>query len=259
MHINTKHKPLMKNTLFLCSLTTMLIFGCGKPDTKSSNNSLPAKAETKRQYDNTSFGVYKGVIIGSSGYIVFRINNGDNVIKGYLSIDDKKDTLSTTQTLVAGQRIVDLKFAGSFSSMTLNADNDGQGAQISNIKIEGHPGNVAGIVVHENSTRQVFCYEGKLSGSQMGTFNCTKIGAGRGDSTEGFVDVSFAAKFTLDTLYVGYGYLYHNEINANFYTFPDFRDVKFSVQGKFDNNNFNGTWDFSEVYGKGTFHCVRTY
>lgn len=233
----------------------MLIFGCKKPDA-NENATFPNKAETKAQYDNTSFGVYKGVIIGSSGYIVFKINNGDNIIKGYLTIDDKKDTLSTTQTLVAGQPIVDLKFAGRFSSLTLNADRDGNGAEITNIKIDGHPGNVMGIVVHENSTQQVFCYEGKLSGSQSGTFNCTRIGIRRGDSTE---TVNFAVKFSLDTLYLGTGYLYREKMSAQLYNPATWIDNHFMIEGKMDNYNFQGTWDFSEVYGKGTFNCVRTY
>jgi hypothetical protein len=258
LKIIKKNKTLMKNTLFLPVLAVLLIFGCGKPNPNSTQSAFPSKAETKPQYDQTSFGVYKGVIIGSSGFILFRINNGDNIVKGYLTIDDKKDTLSTTQTLVAGKPIVDLKFTGKFSSMVLNAEADGNSAEVTDIKIEGHPGNVAGIVVHENSTQQVFCYEGKFSGNQTGTFNCTKIGAGRGDSTEGFVSLYFAAKFALDTLYTGGGYLYHNEVEARIYNPSNWRS-EFYIQGKFNNDNFTGTWDFSEVYGKGTFSCVRTY
>lgn len=62
--------PLMKNTILFLLFSTILIFSCSKLDDKTSNQ-FPTNAETKPQCDNTSFGVYKGVIIGSSGYIVF--------------------------------------------------------------------------------------------------------------------------------------------------------------------------------------------
>ena len=247
----------MKNILLLLLFSTVLFFSCGKQDDKPSSQ-LPAKAETKPQFDNTSFGVYKGVIIGSSGFIIFRINNGDNLVRGYLTIDGKKDTLSTTQNLIAGQRLVDVKFTGRFSSMTLNADNDGGGAEINDIKIDGHPGNVACIIIHENSSQQVFCYEGSLiGGSQSGTFNFIKMEPAVGDTSDGLLMA--IAKFSSDTLYMGYTFPVKNQINFNLYNFPSPRDTKFFIEGKSDNNNLNGTWDFSEVYGRGTFSCERTY
>lgn len=240
----------MKKTLVLCTLASMLIFSCTKPTT-NENTSLPAKAETKPQYDNTSFGVYKGVIVGSTGSIVFRINNGDNVVKGYLSIDNKKDTLSTTQTLVAGQPIVNVKFTGRISSMTLNADADGRNSEISNIKIDGHT-KVAGVIFHEQSTKQVFCYEGKLTGNLSGTINFTRIAADSKDSAY----VSAIAKFSNnDTLFVSRGGFANNITTCISYSGA----TPFIFTGKMESGNLNGTWfDFTQK-NKGSFSCVRTY
>ncbi len=241
----------MRNAL-LCSLATLLIFGCGKPDTKLSNNNLSAEAETKPQYDNTSFGVYKGVIIGSSGYIVFRINNGDNVVKGYLTIDDKKDILSTTETLVAGQPIKNVRFTGNFSSMTLNANADGNSAWLSDIKIDGHPDDVAAIIFHENSNQQVSSYEGKISGDLSGTINFNRIA--NNDTTFSIM------KFKNNPfVYYGYGYRWPVSNDTIQFNFFDENPGYYEFKGILKNDQINGTWK-NEVNGKnGSFSSVRTY
>ena len=80
----------MRNKFLLICALVFSIYSCGKSKTET-NSSFATKAETKPQFDKSSFGVYKGVIVGSSGYIVFKINNGDNVVKGFLKIDGKED------------------------------------------------------------------------------------------------------------------------------------------------------------------------
>lgn len=239
----------MKNIILLLFFPTVLIFSCSKTDNKPSNQ-LPDKAETKPSFDNTSFGVYKGVIIGSSGYIVFRINNGDNVAKGDLTIDGRKDILSTTQTITAGQPIVNVKFTGSFSSMTLNASADGNNARITDIKIDGHPGDVTGIVFHENSAQQVFSYEGKISGSLSGTINLNRITGN---------DTTFSImKFTNNpTVYYGHSYnISTDSIGFNFY---DIGAPYYKFQGKWGSDSFNGSWSDENNTNKGTFSSTRTY
>lgn len=239
----------MKNTIFLLLFSTFLNFNCSKSDDNPSNQ-FPTTAETKPQYDNTSFGVYKGVIIGSSGYIVFRINNGDNVATGNLTIDGRKDILSTTQTITAGQPIVNLKFTGNFSSMTLNANSDGSNPRITDIKIDGHPDDVASIIFHENSTQQVFSYEGKISGTFSGTINLNKITGN--DSTFSIM------KFDNNPIvYYGYGFpiskdsveLFFNAGAAPYYHF----------KGKWESDILNGSWSDENSINKGTFNSVRTY
>src|SRR6185312_5029597 len=103
------------------------------------------------------------------------------VLKGYLTIDHTKDTLSTTQTLVAGQAINNVNFTGRISSMTLSVNADGSNATLSNISIVGH-NNVTIFIIHKNSTKQVLCYEGTYSGNLSGTFNCARVGVNDGDT-----------------------------------------------------------------------------
>jgi hypothetical protein len=238
--------PLSGIVLFIIPLVIAL-FACSKSDTASTqppNTGLATASETKAQYNNTSFGVYKGVVIGSTGTIVFKINNGDNIVKGYLVIDNTKDTLSTTQTLVAGQAINNVRFVGRISSMALSVNADGSNASLSNIIITGH-NNVAIFIIHENSTKQVFCYEGTYSGNLSGTLNCTRVGENNGDTAYVLAKVN-------DSLVVqGFGQVNNNSINIRL-------AAPFAIQGSFSGNNFNGTWSWTNI-GTGTFACNRTF
>ena len=235
-----------KLLVLLIAAFAIALFACQKShnSTTTTATGLASTPETKAQYNNTSFGVYKGVIIGSTGTIVFKINNGDNVVKGYLSIDNTKDTLSTTQTLVAGQAINNVRFTGRISSMTLSVNADGSNASLSNISITGH-NNVTIFIIHENSTKQVLCYEGTYSGNLSGTLNCTRVGINNGDTAYVLAKVN-------DTLFVqGFGQVNNNSINISL-------TIPFAIQGSFSGNNFNGTWSWTNI-GTGIFACNRTF
>ena len=242
-----------KKMISLLVICATLFLTCKKSghdsDTNDGNGALPQSAETKPQYDNTSFGVYKGVVIGSSGFIFFRIHNDDNIARAYLNIDDQWDTLSTTSTIIEGQPLINVVFTGRFSSMTLNADVHGNFANVTAIQIAGHS-NPTVFIIHENSTKQIFCYEGTFSGNSSGIFNCARAGENNGDS------VYVLAKITGDTtLSNGFGHQINSGISVNLY-----RDlaVTFVAQGSFSGDDFNGTWTWASV-GSGTFTCKRTY
>lgn len=256
----------MKGTVLSLILLLFILFACKKTDEPANNddNGLSVTAETKPQYNNTNFGVYKGVIIGSSGLIVFKINNGDNVVKGYLSIDNQKDTLTTTATIALGQPISNVLFTGKISSMKVSASADGSNAMLSNIQINGH-NNVTGYIIHENSNNQVLCYEGTFNGTSTGIINATRLA--NADSTY-FLSKVYQVKdvngnlvnINDTTLYLGYGWNYPDSTKGYLWGWSS--QPNFTISGKFKNlsNNtstFNGTWTGS--YGSGNFTCSRTY
>ncbi len=254
----------MKTLFYLSILSTLLFFACKKSAEQTVDKhppGVPTSAETKSQFDNTSFGVYKGVVVGSSGIIVLKINNGDNTVIGYLTIDNQKDTLTTTQSLVAGQPITNLFFSGRLSSFRLSANADGSNAQISNLTITGHP-NATAIVVHENSNRQVLLYEGIFTGEISGRINFVKAGTEvRSEPVE------FVAKVSTDSYYIkGIGHPEQDTGSRN-HTHAIF-DQGGNPRG------FTGymTFNLSEVTGPfnsyvhselrsytGTVNCKRTY
>lgn len=248
----------MKRLILPIVAIAIYLIACKKSGSDTpQNNGLPTTAETKPQFNNTSFGVYKGVIIGSSGTIIFRINNGDNIVKGYLAIDNQKDTLSTTATLVAGQPILNVLFAGRISSMRVSANADGSNAMLSNIQINGH-NNVTGFIIHENSNKQVLCYEGAFTGGASGIINATRVGLNNNDTT--FI-LSKVQNVNDTTLYRGFGGTVNDTARVNLYLpgggSPQFQIVGMYNTGNFNPNTFNGTW--TGGYGNGQFTSHRTY
>jgi hypothetical protein len=248
----------MKRLILTLAVTAICFCACKKSNSDNpQNNGLPTAAETKPQFNNTSFGVYKGVIIGSSGTIIFRINNGDNIVKGYLTIDSQKDTLSTTATLVAGQPISNVLFVGRISSMRISANANGSNAMLSNIQINGH-NNVTGFIIHENSNKQVLCYEGTFTGGASGVINATRVGLNNNDTT--FI-LSKVQSVNDTTLYRGFGGTVNDTARVNLYLpgggSPQFQITGMYNTGNFNPNTFNGTW--SGAYGNGQFTSQRTY
>lgn len=144
------------------------------------NTPLPAlnladSAETIAELDSTSLGVYKGVLAGGMGRVKIYINNGDNQVKAYLAIDSLSDSLSCPQTFLPGNAITNATFTGRISSFNLSADYEGNNAVISNILVNNYP-QVVGVIAHERSNRQVYCYEAPFTGSQSGHFNFIRYG-----------------------------------------------------------------------------------
>lgn len=249
----------MKKAVLPLLLLVSILFACKKSgsDNNGKNTGLSTSPETKPQYDNTSFGVYKGIIVGSSGWIVFKINNGDNVVKGYLTIDDQNDTLTTTATITLGQPLSNVLFTGRISSMRVSANADGSNASLSNIQINGH-NNVTGFIIHENSTKQILCYEGTFTGSESGIINVTRVGLTGGDTTY------FLAKVQSKndtTLYRGWGWsaTITDSVRGKLYM-PGWTVQFKEIIGLFNDNTntFNGTWK-SDWYGNGKFTTHRTY
>ena len=241
-----------KLTALLIIAFVNILFACHKSGTTPvpPGNGSSTTLGTKAQYNNSSAGVYKGIVIGSTGTITFTINNGDNVVKGFLNIDNQKDTLSTTTTIISGQPLINVVFTGRLSSMTLNANADGSHANLTAIHITGHS-NPTIFIIHENSTKQVYCYEGTFSGNSAGILNCARVGQNNGDTAY------VLTRITGDTsLSNGFGQVTNNSTAINLY-----RDlaVTFAIQGSFSGNNFSGTWSWAAVGGNGTFACTRTY
>ncbi len=248
----------MKRMVFVLGVI-LFVISCSKTDNSFyvSPENFPTAAETKSAYNNTSFGVYKGVVIGSSGTIVIRVNNGDNIINAVLNIDKETDTLTATQTLTAGQPIVNLPLTGRISSMKLSANADGSNATLTDIRINGHS-SVAGLIVHENSDLQVQCFEGKFSGSLSGVMNLVKMGGSNNSQP-----LYLLEKFDTDTVfYRGTGVLDTDTLSTTHYFYDNGNPYRtFSGRGKFSNDIFTGNWSSWSPSGisSGTFACKRTW
>ena len=163
-------------SFFLLGLAIVLQSSC----TKEATAPLPDLAfadtsETKPWLDNTNFGVYKGVLTGTSGRIKLYFNNGDDVMKAYLWLDSLSDSLICTQPQVIGQPVIAAFFQGRISSFTFTTDEDGRNASLDNFIVQNRI-NVFGVIAHESTTQQVYCYESRFSGTTTGNFNFIRYG-----------------------------------------------------------------------------------
>lgn len=126
--------------------------------------------------DNSSKGIYKGVVIGSSGTIKFDIaNTSSNSITAVLVIDGVTVNLTTTYTWSSGG-ISTAPFKGTLNgqevTVNFSVGANGTGATILSSTIPGHP-NAIFSLAKETSTALARCYEGTYttSNNESGTFN----------------------------------------------------------------------------------------
>lgn len=132
------------------------------PDAVAANNS-------------SSKGIYKGVIIGSTGTIVFDIANNGSAITAVMVIDGITVNLTSAVTWVAGQAYT-APFTGMLngSPVTINfsVGLSGSTPTVTSSNIPGHP-NASLNIIKETSSNLVECFEGSYSTTlpETGVFN----------------------------------------------------------------------------------------
>lgn len=123
--------------------------------------------------DNSSKGIYKGIVIGSSGTIKFNIANNGTDIDAVMVIDGITVNLTSSVTWQSGQPYL-APFSGSLNgqnvSITFSVDVSGANPTITSVNIPGHP-NAVIEVFKETSNSQVVCFEGTFSGTDAGNLN----------------------------------------------------------------------------------------
>jgi len=182
-------KVFLAGAVLGATLLTSYFMSCSK---KSSSTPAPTYScascnttpEAVAANDGSSKGIYKGVIVGSSGTIKFDIMNHDSTIKAYLVIDGVHDTL-TASVSWSGTGSYVSPFTGTFNgqpiSITLSIDASGGNPVVTAMNIPGHPGAQLSLS-KETSTDLIKCYEGvarKNGSTDTTTFNIilsTKLG-----------------------------------------------------------------------------------
>ena len=166
--------PIMKKIIFISCLFCMatLFSNCKKdetPDDKYKCATCKTTPDALAVNDGSSKGVYKGVVIGSSGTIEINILNGGTTITAVLVIDGTTINLTSTTTWVAGQQYT-APFTGTFNGSTVtvefSVDASGEEPEIIASNIPGHP-NASFVVVKESSKNLVESFEGTFRGSNQ--------------------------------------------------------------------------------------------
>ncbi len=171
---------MMRHLLAVC-LMAITLFSCKK----SSDDNPPYKCatctttpEAQAAHDASSKGIYKGVLIGSSGTISFNIANNGNTITAVMVIDGTTVNLTSNVTWVAGTAYI-APFTGSMGGQTVtinfSVDQTGLNPMVTSSSIPGHP-NAIFTIVKESSTSLVEAFQGTYTkpssgGTETGTFN----------------------------------------------------------------------------------------
>lgn len=149
--------------LFLLGATTL---SCSSDD---SGPALATTPDAKAQYDDSSFGVYKGVFVGSTGTVFIDVyNNG--TATATLTIDGSSKTYTATEKVAEDFPIMGLTFTNGSNSFDFNVDGDGSNPSVTNISITGHA-DARMAILKEHSNALCKCYQGTYSGDDSGIFN----------------------------------------------------------------------------------------
>ncbi|WP_113664310.1 hypothetical protein [Pedobacter nanyangensis] len=130
---------------------------------KDETNGLITKPEAKAAENNKSGGVYKGVLVGSTGYVKIILQGGQKSVT--VTMNGATKTLAEVSFLPAswssGQAITEAKFSKDNWTVVFAVDADGGNPQIT-VDIPGHS-NIVATIVKETSATQVMSFEGKIT------------------------------------------------------------------------------------------------
>jgi hypothetical protein len=156
----------MKKLFFIFFLSAI----CSSCSSDSSSaTELASLPDAKNQYDDSSFGIYKGVFVGSTGTVVINIYN-DGEATATLTINGSSSTYTATENITEDLSIEGLTFTKGNNYFDFNVSGDGSDPLISNIYIYGHP-DAKIAVSKEFSYSLVRCFVGTYSGENSGIFN----------------------------------------------------------------------------------------
>ena len=179
---NQSNQITMKKILYtLCAVLTISVIAicCKKNDDSTADNYTCTTCKTTPDAlaanDASNKGVYKGVVIGSTGTIKFDLSNSGTTITAIMVIDGTTVNLTANVSVVAGQTYV-APFTGTLNgqpvSITFQVSSIGQNPEVTTSSIPGHA-NSSFIIIKETSASLLECFEGSYSNTkpETGTFN----------------------------------------------------------------------------------------
>jgi len=179
-----KMKTFKKNLVYLllpALLTGMSVvfFSCSKDDTKTTTPAYVCASchdtpDALAVYDANVRGIYKGIVVGSTGSISIDIQNGSSTITATMVLDGTSIALTSMVGTVDGQSYV-APFTGTYNgspiSITFSVGLGGTAPTVVTSDIPGHP-NAAFQIYKETSTSLIEAFQGTYSKpGQSGVFN----------------------------------------------------------------------------------------
>ncbi len=150
---------------------------CSKDESNDSNyvcETCATSPEALAVNDNSAKGIYKGIVVGSTGTISINIQNGSNTITATMVLDGVSVALTSNVSVVDGETLI-APFTGTFNgspvSITFQVGSGGEQPTMVSSDIPGHPNTVFELF-KESSTSLIEAFVGTYSvGGDTGTFN----------------------------------------------------------------------------------------
>lgn len=176
--MKTAKKNLKNLTLPILLLTVGIFFNsCSKDDSSSTKYECATCVNTPDALavnDHSVKGIYKGIVVGSTGSLSINIQNGSNTITGVMVLDGTTINLTSQVSYVEGQAYV-APFTGMYNgtpvTLTFSVGLSGANPTMISSDIPGHP-NTVFTIYKESSTSLIEAFEGTYSKTgETGTFN----------------------------------------------------------------------------------------
>ena len=172
-------KTLKKSiALLLFSALYFLATSCSKDDAKSPSyvcSTCSTSPDALAVNDASIKGVYKGIVVGSTGTISINIQNGSNTITATMVLDGVSIALTSNVAVVDGETYVS-PFTGNFNgspiSITFQVGLGGVQPTVLTSDIPGHT-NAVFELYKETSSSLIEAFEGSVTSSEgsIKTFN----------------------------------------------------------------------------------------
>ena len=148
-------------------LGLFILHSCSNCD-PSTNEKLRNESIAKTAYNNSNFGIYKGILVGSSGIAMININN-NGTTNALLTIDGVRLEFRAIEQVTEHQS-TPIRFTNNDNSFDFMVGKNGENPTIFNCNFKNYP-QVKIQVAKEQSSSPIKCYQGRYTGDDAGIFN----------------------------------------------------------------------------------------
>lgn len=234
----------MRRKIIYGILILIMLFsiGCSKKG-DSIENEEDIFPVPQAQYDNSNFGVYRGVLVGSKGVVTVNLNNNNKII-AIVKMDGQGMELHSSQTIQQNMPVT-LNFSNSAMSFTFSCDATGANPTVSNIVFSGHPNSKIVLMKSlSNMWVDIFdcTYKENISGGESGVFMLVMLQSVKGLGSESSFQNVFDITGTQSGGHVSCtATLSGGATNISGVVSSDVS----SISGSFSNSHGTGTWQGS--------------
>lgn len=248
----------MKQVFFSVLISSILLFAysCSKskePEKEKENENevtLVTYPDADAAHDEKSGGVYKGVIIGSTGTVKIILQH--DTISAEVTIDGETKVMTPQNMPVgwtSGYALEEVVFAADDWTLTFSVSTNGHNPYVSSVSIPGHT-DVAVHIVKEQSTTLVRAFEGSFGkgDSIWGTMNFVLVSME--DTVFGIIQNPLQSK---QSMYGFYSYNIAEEEALSLHTYFNINgeSFMFSASGVLREEEIQGLWKYYDGAGQG--------